>query len=176
MGLRFLQIAVVYLVLGVVVGGYMGATRQFFLIPVHTHLLLTGWASLALAGLIYHLYPATTTTRLARIHFRLHNVGLPIFVTAFALTVTGHEWARVPLGASAGMLIGGFTAFAINVLMHAKPADTLTTRSVLRAADARTAVTHANSSSANIEIHLNGTVNSVFTASANDDAKLSLRP
>ena len=140
MGLRFLQIAVVYLVLGAVVGGYMGATRQFSFIPVHTHLLLAGWASLALAGLIYHLYPAATRTRLARIHFRLHNTGLPIFVTAFALTVTGHEWARVPLGASAGMLIGGFTAFAVNVLLHANPADTLTARDLLRATDARTTV------------------------------------
>jgi hypothetical protein len=45
----------------------------FILAPVHAHLLLLGWASLALAGIIYHLYPAAGTTRLARIHFWAHN-------------------------------------------------------------------------------------------------------
>ena len=122
MGLRFLQIAAVYLVIGALLGGFMGVTQQFFLAPVHAHLLLLGWASLALAGLVYHLYPGASETRLARIHFRLHNIGLPIFAGALALILTGHEWAHAPLGASAGMLIGALTAFAANILINAKAA------------------------------------------------------
>ena len=66
MSLRFLKIAVVYLVIGAVLGFTMGITQKFVLVPVHAHLLLLGWASLALAGLVYHLYPTASTTRLAR--------------------------------------------------------------------------------------------------------------
>ena len=69
MGLRFLKIAVVYLLIGALLGLGMGIAQNFALIPVHAHLLLLGWASLALAGVVYHLYPAASTTRLARIHF-----------------------------------------------------------------------------------------------------------
>ena len=69
MGVRFLKIAAVYLVVGTLLGVYMGATEKFALAPVHAHLLLLGWASLALAGIIYHLHPAAGETRLARIHF-----------------------------------------------------------------------------------------------------------
>ena len=123
MGLRFLQIAVVYLVIGALLGGFIGVTQRFYLAPVHAHLLLLGWASFALAGLIYHLYPGATETRLARIHFRLQNIGLPLFAIALGLLFTGHEWARFALGPSAGMLIGALTAFAANILMNAKPAE-----------------------------------------------------
>jgi hypothetical protein len=58
MGIRLLKIAVVYLFVVALLGGFMGMTQQFTLAPVHAHLLLLGWASLALAGIVYHLYPA----------------------------------------------------------------------------------------------------------------------
>lgn len=73
MGIRFLKIAVVYLVIGAALGLFMGITQKFVLAPVHAHLLLLGWASLALAGLVYHFYPVAGETRLARVHFWLHN-------------------------------------------------------------------------------------------------------
>ena len=123
MGLRFLKIAVVYLFVGALLGLFMGITQQFVLAPVHAHLLLLGWASLALAGLIYHLYPAASATRLAHIHFWLHNFGLPVFMTALGLLLTGHESAVpfVAIGASA-MLIA-LAIFTTNVLLNVKPAD-----------------------------------------------------
>jgi len=46
-----------------------------------------GWASLALAGLVYHFYPAASITRLARFHFWLHNIGLPLFMVGLVLFV-----------------------------------------------------------------------------------------
>ena len=121
-GLRLLQIAAVYLVVGALMGGFMGVTLQFYLAPVHAHLLLLGWASLALAGLVYHLYPGASDTRLARVHFRLHNLALPIFAVGLGLMLTGHEWAHFILGPSAGMLIGALTTFALNILLNVKPA------------------------------------------------------
>ena len=122
MALHFIRIAVVYLFIGALLGGFMGFSQQFTLAPVHAHLLLLGWASFALAGLVYHLYPAASVTLLARIHFWLHNLGLPLFMIALAILLTGHESAGPFVGISAGVVIVGLAVFSVNVLMNVKPA------------------------------------------------------
>ena len=122
MGLKFLKIAVIYLFLGALLGLGMGIAQNFALVPVHAHLLLLGWASLALAGLVYHLYPVASTTRLARIHFWLHNLGLPVFMISLGLLLTGRE-ALVPVVVvSASAVLIGLAIFATNVLVNVKPA------------------------------------------------------
>ncbi|HVJ72638.1 MAG TPA: cytochrome-c oxidase [Casimicrobiaceae bacterium] len=122
MGLRFLKIAVVYLILGALLGLFMGLTQQFALAPVHAHLLLLGWASMALAGLIYHLYPDAAQTLLARIHFWVHNLALPVFMFGLACLLMGREWAGPVVGVSAIVMLTGLVLFAANVLMNVKPA------------------------------------------------------
>lgn len=120
MGLRFLKIAVVYLVVGAALGLYMGMHQNFMLAPVHAHLLLLGWASLALAGIVYHLYPAAGSTRLAQVHFWIHNLLLPFFMIALAVFVRGEAAAGPFVGMlGTGMFIG-LVCFAANVLMNAK--------------------------------------------------------
>jgi len=121
MGLRFLQIAVVYLLIGAVLGLIMGITQKFVLAPVHAHLLLLGWASLALAGIIYHLYPAAASTALARTHFWIHNLGLPVFMVGLGMLLTGTESAGVVVAVSASVVLLGLAVFAANVLINAKP-------------------------------------------------------
>jgi cbb3-type cytochrome oxidase subunit 1 len=122
MGLKFLKIAVIYLFIGALLGLGMGIAQNFALVPVHAHLLLLGWASLALAGLVYHLYPVASTTRLARIHFWLHNLGLPVFMVSLGLLLTGRE-ALVPVVVvSASAVLIGLAIFATNVLVNIKPA------------------------------------------------------
>ena len=120
LGIQFLKISVIYLFVGALLGGYMGAADNFALAPVHAHLVLLGWASLALAGLIYHLYPAAALTLLARIHFWLHNIGLPFFMLGLGLVLTGHTAAVPIVSVSAGCVTIGLAAFTANVLMNVK--------------------------------------------------------
>lgn len=123
MGLRFLKVAVVYLVLGAILGLAMGIKQDFALVPVHAHVLLLGWASLGLAGVVYHLYPTASETRLARLHFWLHNLGLPVFMVGLGFVLTGTE-AIVPvvIVAAIAVLIG-LVLFATNVLLNTKSAS-----------------------------------------------------
>jgi len=65
----FLLLATVLLVCGAILGIVMGAREDFQLVPVHAHLNLAGWASLALFGLTYRAYPDLAATSLARYHF-----------------------------------------------------------------------------------------------------------
>src|SRR5512135_3686267 len=115
MGRLFLKIAVAYLFVGACVGFYMSVSENFLLMPVHAHLLLLGWASLALAGLIYHLYPAAGATRLAKVHFWLHNLGLPVAMLSLGMFLTGHT-AFLPfmVTATTAVLVG-LALFAFNV-------------------------------------------------------------
>ncbi len=121
MGLRFLKIAVVYLVIGALLGLGMGITQSFALAPVHAHLLLLGWASLALAGVVYHLYPAASATRLARFHFWMHNAGLPVFMVGLGLVLSGKEWGLPITVVGAITVLLGLVLFAANVLVNIKP-------------------------------------------------------
>lgn len=122
MGLRFLKIAVVYLVIGAALGLTMGITQKFALAPVHAHILLLGWASLALAGLVYHLYPAASRTRLARWHFWLHNLGLPIFMVGLGFMLTGNAGVIPVVVTGAIAVLVGLVLFAANVLLNIKSA------------------------------------------------------
>ena len=121
MGLSLLKIAVVYLFLGACLGLGMGITEKFILAPVNAHLLLLGWASLALAGLIYHIYPAAADTRLARIHFWLHNLGLPVFMVGLGILLTGGPAAGPVVGIGATVVLVGLATFAANVLINVRP-------------------------------------------------------
>jgi hypothetical protein len=123
MAQRLLQIAVVYLFLGAVVGISMGIAGSFSLAPVHAHLLLLGWVTLALAGVIYHLYPQAATTRLARLHSWFHNLGLPVFMVSLGLLLTGEESVFPVVLASGLVVLLGLGLFALNVLLNVKVAD-----------------------------------------------------
>lgn len=79
--LYFLTLATVLLLVGAGLGIKMGAAEDFQLAPVHAHINLAGWASLALFGLTYRAYPQLAETRLALSHFILSGsaaVLLPI--------------------------------------------------------------------------------------------------
>ncbi|MBV9528058.1 hypothetical protein [Sphingomonas sp.] len=65
----FLVLATVLLLCGAGLGIKMGASEDFTLAPVHAHINLAGWASLALFGLAYRAYPAMAERKLALFHF-----------------------------------------------------------------------------------------------------------
>ena len=116
MVIRCLKFAVAYLMIGVVMGLIMGITRQFQYAPVHAHINLLGWVSLAVIALIYHAFPQAAQTRLARMHFRLHNIGLPIFMLSLFLFLDDQAWARFGIPVGAMMTLVGLALFVINLV------------------------------------------------------------
>jgi hypothetical protein len=119
---RLLRIAVVYWVLGVCWGIYMGATESFTDIPVHAHLNLLGWVSLGLCGLIYAKAPHLERTLLAKAHFWLHNLGLPPLMAAVWLIVNGKPEIGGPLAGIFSVVMGlGVLSFAANLWLQGFP-------------------------------------------------------
>jgi cbb3-type cytochrome oxidase subunit 1 len=112
---RFIKIAALYLVFGAGLGMYMDISQDFSLTPVHAHVLLAGWLTLAMAGVVYRAYPAATGTRLAAAHFWLHNLGLPVFMAGLGLMVTGKATLQPVIAAGASAVLLGLVCLAINL-------------------------------------------------------------
>jgi hypothetical protein len=123
-GIIWLKLAVVYLIGGVALGIAMGATENFLLRPVHAHLNLLGWATLALAGMIYTVFPEAGESRLAKVHFWMHNLALPVMMASLTFLLLGHTQI-IPLLVGAEMTAaGGVLVFACNIFMNLKTTPT----------------------------------------------------
>lgn len=83
----FLVLATLLLICGALLGIVMGAREDFQLSPVHAHLNLAGWASLALFGLTYRAYPSLAETRLAGLQFMLSATGSVLLPIGIGLAV-----------------------------------------------------------------------------------------
>ena len=118
----WIKLAVVYLIAGVGLGIAMGASENFLLRPVHAHLNLFGWATLALAGLVYSVYPSAAQSRLATIHFWLHNTALPVMMGSLTLMLLGRADVVPLLAASEFVAAAGVIVFAVNVFRNVQPA------------------------------------------------------
>jgi hypothetical protein len=120
---RCLQLALLYLLIGVAIGIGMGATEDFTLRPVHAHVNLLGWTTLALAGLIYGVFPALAQSRLAAVQFWLHNIALPVMMASLAMLLLGNK-AVVPfLVASEFTMAAAILALTLNVFLNLRSPD-----------------------------------------------------
>lgn len=116
MTLRLIKLAVVYLVAGMTLGLVMGITGDFQLRSVHAHVNLLGWASLGLAAVVFHVFPALARTRLAGIWFWTYNLALPVGLVSLALMLSGHAWALPAVKLSHTLIWLSGVLFAANVL------------------------------------------------------------
>ncbi|MGZ7442596.1 cytochrome-c oxidase [Paenibacillus sp. TH7-28] len=121
MGIAYIRISVIYFIAGVLLGMYMSMGHAHELESVHAHVNLLGWASFALAGLIYVLFPKAGESLLSKIQFWTYSLGLPIMMISLAFLELGSEQFE-PLVAIGGILVVfSVVLFAANVLLHVHP-------------------------------------------------------
>jgi len=119
-----LKIASFYFLVGVLMGMGMSMTDQHSLSPVHVHLNLIGWVSMAIGGLIYRLFPAATRT-LGKLHFWTHNLGVPLMMGGLTGYIYGFAGLMllVPLGGV--LIVLGTVFFFANVLRNVRDGGSL---------------------------------------------------
>lgn len=123
-GVTLLKIACLYLMTGLVLGMFMAVRQDFTLSSVHAHLALLGWATLAIAGIVYVVFPRCGESALARAHFWLHNIGLPIMAGALtAAFLLGDAGLEPIIGIGSTLVIAGLLVFTVNVARNARAAD-----------------------------------------------------
>ena len=119
MGTRFLKIAAVYFFIAVCLGLIMGMIHNFAFTSVHAHLNLLGWVSMAIFGIIYSIYPRAAETGLAKTHFWLHNIGVPLMQGAlFIQILTGNQALTIGIIIGSIMVVVGTLLFLMNIFKN----------------------------------------------------------
>ncbi|WP_457356364.1 hypothetical protein [Roseateles sp. P5_D6] len=114
-GAWWLRMAALYLVVGVSLGNYMGATHDFGLRSVHAHVNLLGWASMLGFGLVVQQLADTLSPRLVALQFWLHQLALPVMLSALAALMRGVTAAEPLVGLGSVVVGVAVLAFAANV-------------------------------------------------------------
>lgn len=112
----FFLAAVLCVTVGIALGIYMGIAGDFLLAPVHAHLNLVGWATMALFGVYYRLTPQAGRSPLAVVHAAVAIPGILAMTGGMAWLFLGGPKALAILGSllvAASMLI-----FLATVLRH----------------------------------------------------------
>lgn len=107
----YVMCGLVWLVLGMVFGIWLGITGQFNFANSHAHANLVGFAASVLFGLVYRAWPGLAASRLAWPQFALYEAGAVLLVAGKI---------RVDAEAGDGLVkIGALVVLAGAVLMLA---------------------------------------------------------
>lgn len=107
----FILMAVGYAVLGMVLGIWMGINEDYLQTPLHAHINLVGWATMALFGILYHQFPDMARSRLALPHFLLFAFGTPIMLIGIPLAHSGG--AKLPAITGSLAVLMGMALFLV---------------------------------------------------------------
>lgn len=113
----YFAVSVLYAIIGMLVGMYMGGSMDVRLAPAHAHWNLLGWVGNSIYGVFYALAIAKVPKRLPAITFALHNLGVLVMIPFLALLLThANDETYVP-GIVAGeiLVVSGMISFAIAV-------------------------------------------------------------
>lgn len=123
----FFVTGALFVLVGMVLGGYMGAHEDFRLTPVHAHINLVGWVTMALYGTFYALTAKTMSKRLAWTNYVLATVAVLVMTPSLAayLLTQNKAYLGSVIGGEAlamlGMLI--FLVSAVRELLRKRDTD-----------------------------------------------------
>lgn len=117
-----LRIGIVYLLIGLGLGTYMGLIQDHSLMTVHAHLNLLGFASTFLMGLFLKTHPAALESKWTRYSVLGILVFVPISLIALAAVYTGHTALGPVLGISTIGITASYVVFALELFRATKTA------------------------------------------------------
>jgi hypothetical protein len=113
----FFATAIVYGILGMVLGLQMAMTHDHGQLPTHAHIMVIGWVSFAIFGLFYHLLGAGVPRWLGLTHLWLAQVSLAGLVVGLYFHYAGQPQFE-PLAAIGSMGYAvSFLLFAVAAFM-----------------------------------------------------------
>lgn len=100
--------ALIWFVVTISFGMYMGMTQQFGLSSPHAHMGLLGWVSSALFAFLYSVAPAEAEGRGPVLHWAGHNLGVATMVVGLYLTMSGNDMAGMIAAGGAAVVLATF--------------------------------------------------------------------
>ena len=111
----FFTLAIVYAIVGMLLGLSMAISQDHGELPTHAHIMLAGWVSSALFAYFYHLFPAVGSTRLALFHFWFQTASSVVMMVSLYFIYGGHPAAEPgaaigSIGYALGVALFGYIA------------------------------------------------------------------
>ena len=75
---KFILSSFGYAILGITLGVFMAGTKNHGQLVTHAHILLAGFVVSFIYGLCHKLWLNNTTSRLAKVQFYMHQVGVAV--------------------------------------------------------------------------------------------------
>lgn len=116
----FLRTSLVFLVLGVSLGMYMGITHDFTFTPAHAHLVLVGGVIMFMSGMFYRVHSHLSKKAITA-HYFLVTVGVLLFVPGLMGTVVNAPWAAPLIGVGSALVYASIVFFAVMVFVGTRP-------------------------------------------------------
>ncbi|RVT92955.1 hypothetical protein [Sphingomonas crocodyli] len=110
----YIAAASLYAVAGMGLGLYMHLTHWKRPIPFHGHLDSVGWLSLAVVGIVLHIFPWARDHKLALLQFVLLQVGSFLMLGGLPLVILGIT--NIPVTVGALMVPTGFVVFSVIII------------------------------------------------------------
>jgi hypothetical protein len=114
--IAFFGAAVIYALAGMGLGIVMGASGDHSLAPLHAHVNLLGWASLAVMGAFYGIAGDRTPARLAWANFAISNIGNLITLPMLAMVLQGAPPIAPVISTGEILIVLGMALFGVAVL------------------------------------------------------------
>jgi hypothetical protein len=115
----FLVVGSLYLLVGIILGMYMGGSGDHTLAPVHAHINLLGFTLMTVFGIAYRVMPEMAGNLLARAHFWLHQVGGLVLLVGLFLLMTGQmaeATAALVMPVAETVVFLGMLCWTVNLL------------------------------------------------------------
>lgn len=116
----FFKAAVVFLLLGILMGLQMSISGNHNVIGAHAHTNLLGWVTSAIFGGYYALNPAKAETRLASIHFWAYLASVVVMVPSLYLLYIGYPAVEPALAIASLTAFAAVVVFAVVVFTPAR--------------------------------------------------------
>lgn len=108
----FFTLAIIYAILGMVLGLAMAISKDHGEVVTHAHIMLVGWVSSALIAYFYHLFPVTGSKPIAIFHFWFQAASSVVMLGSLFLFYGGNP--AVEPGAAVGSI-----GFALGMVLFA---------------------------------------------------------
>ena len=98
----FFTLAIVYAILGMLLGLSMAISQDHGQMPTHAHIMLAGWVSSAIFAYFYHLFPAIGSRGIAMFHFWFQTASVIVMMVSLLFFYGGNP--AVEPGAAIGSI------------------------------------------------------------------------
>lgn len=108
-----LRLGMIYLLIGMGLGLFMGANEDFTFSDVHAHINLLGYVSTFLIGLFLKFCPQALNIKPTRIAVSIILASTPVMLLSLAAMIGGMQQATPILGIASTVVMAGYALFCI---------------------------------------------------------------